>query len=244
MTKRGIDYLNSAEKRQLDLAACAALALPWGSLAVVSGVVAAIDTRVWWPVLSQRRRGRDGDFFTTFKLHTIRPERTVGAFATYGTFDPRATRTGLLLRRFGLDELPQIINVVRGEMSMVGPRPSTPLALEKYQRADPVLFDEWYDTYAKIRPGIFGESQMYRRLFTEISEDMRRRSMAQDMRYFEAATLTMDMAILARALSDLVVVNMGVVEGPDFEPYPRAAVPPEDKKERPIGPSYHLGKIC
>jgi O-antigen biosynthesis protein WbqP len=121
-----LSYAHGA-KRALDLAATAVLALPVAL--VVACVALAIRLETPGPALFlQRRVGRNGREFTCVKLRTMRldtpnlPSHQVGASAV--------TRLGHLLRRLKIDELPQLWNVARGEMSLVGPRPALPSQLE------------------------------------------------------------------------------------------------------------------
>ena len=107
-------------------------------------------------VFRQRRVGRDGAVFTMLKLRTMDPdaearrkeiidlnERTGPLFKVES--DPRVTRVGRWLRELSIDELPQLINVLRGEMSLVGPRPALP--------AETALFDEELRRRHEVRPG-------------------------------------------------------------------------------------------
>ena len=116
-------------------------------LAVIALLVRAEDGG---PALfRQRRVGRDGKPFEIFKFRTMR--RASGAIITVSG-DPRITRVGRWVRRWKLDELPQLWNVLRGEMSLVGPRPEIP----EYVRLYPPEARE----ILRIRPGITGPSQL------------------------------------------------------------------------------------
>lgn len=122
-------------------------------------------------VFCQRRIGRDEKPFNCFKLRTLRHnsdqhvhrEAIRRAWANEAlsndpdapyklTDDPRVTRVGRLLRRTSLDELPQLLNVLRGEMSIVGPRPAIPYELEHFR--------EWHHKRHIVKPGITGISQV------------------------------------------------------------------------------------
>jgi len=113
MSKRGFDLLASL-----------------GGLLLLAPALLAIALWIRWdspgPALyRQQRVGRDGALFTICKFRTMHQRLEAGAELTVG-HDPRVTRAGTLLRRYKLDELPQLWNVVRGDMSLVGPRPEVP----------------------------------------------------------------------------------------------------------------------
>jgi len=124
MIPRGQAYCLGSLKRSLDLA----IAL-WG-LVVLSPVLLSLGALVLVisgrPVLfSQERIGQGGRRFRLIKFRSMRPDASSGLPVT-GSGDPRVTRLGRLLRATKLDELPQLVNVLRGDMSIVGPRPEIP----------------------------------------------------------------------------------------------------------------------
>ena len=113
-------------------------------LALVALLILLTDS---WPVLfAQRRVGRFGRPFTLLKFRTMTSsDREPGSSITLGSKDARVTRLGGVLRKYKLDELPQLINVLRGEMSLVGPRPE----VEDYVR----LYTKHQRRVLEIRPG-------------------------------------------------------------------------------------------
>ncbi|QOZ46257.1 sugar transferase [Bradyrhizobium sp. CCBAU 53340] len=157
-------------KRALDVVICV-LALPMLAL-ISTGVWIAIHLDSPGPALfRQRRIGRDEKPFTCFKFRTLRhnadenvhreairrawanePLSNDPAAPYKLTDDPRVTRVGRWLRRTSLDELPQFLNVLRGEMSIVGPRPAIPYELE--------YFRDWHHTRHIVKPGITGLCQV------------------------------------------------------------------------------------
>ena len=118
--------LDAAAKRGMDLAlAGAGIAVTWPAMVVIAAAIAWQDKDTPWYV--QERVGKDGKRFWLLKFRTMRaatpgedePEITVGQ-------DPRITRVGKLLRGARLDELPQLFNIIVGDLSVVGPRPEVP----------------------------------------------------------------------------------------------------------------------
>lgn len=213
--KTGIEYLTSDTKRRLDLIGGSIIAASILPAAAVIGTVAAVDTKDFNPFFEQERLGKGGEPFKALKFRTI--AKSAMSERTYGTFDPRASRIGQLLRQSGLDELPQIRNVIDGSMSLVGARPMVAPDIEFMADAAPHLFDEWHGYYQATRPGLAGPSQAYRHHFRNgISREIYRQSAELDLRYFDTASLTADMKILARAPIDMLLANMEVVENVDM----------------------------
>jgi lipopolysaccharide/colanic/teichoic acid biosynthesis glycosyltransferase len=141
--------------RALDVVgASAALALTSPALALAALAVKLEDGG---PVLyRQRRVGREGEEFELLKLRTmVVGAESQGAGWAVNEGDPRITRVGRLLRRLSLDELPQLWNVVRGEMSLVGPRPTLAYQVERYTPRQRRRLE--------VKPGITGWAQIHGR---------------------------------------------------------------------------------
>lgn len=100
----------------------------------------------------QVRVGRDGAEFTMLKLRSMRAARPEETTVMGGRDDPRVTRLGALLRKSHLDELPQLINIVRGEMTLIGPRPEIPEFVARYTPAQREVL--------RVRPGLTGPGQV------------------------------------------------------------------------------------
>ena len=115
------------------------------------GVVAATLSTRQWGIFSQERIGRDGRPFRVHKVRSMRRMAGVTTTVTSGA-DPRITRVGAWLRRLKVDELPQLVNVVRGEMSLVGPRPDVAGWADELTGADRVVLS--------VRPGITGPASV------------------------------------------------------------------------------------
>lgn len=194
-------------KRTLDLAVSAiALVL----LSPILGLIALVIRRDSpGPILfRQERVGMDGKRFNVLKFRTMTANSSDDAHRQYMTMmlaargpepteqgtlfkltdDPRVTRVGKVLRRFSLDELPQLINVLRGEMSLVGPRP----ALE-YEVA---LYEDWQRRRLDVPPGMTGLWQVSGRSRLSPADMMR-----LDVHYAETWSLSMDFRIILRTVA-------------------------------------------
>jgi lipopolysaccharide/colanic/teichoic acid biosynthesis glycosyltransferase len=177
--------------RALDLLV-AALALALASpLLAACALAIKLDSR--GPVLyRQRRVGRDGACFDLFKLRTmvVGAEHT-GAGLYIEDRDPRITRIGRLLRRFSLDELPNLLNVLRGDLAIVGPRPTVQSQVDRYTAHQRRRLE--------ARPGITGWAQVNGR--TSLSWPER---IELDVWYVDNRSLALDLRILARTVRMLV----------------------------------------
>ncbi len=140
-----------AAKRALDIGASAAGLLMLAPLGLCAA--AAIAREDGRPMIYRATRvGRYGRPFTMYKLRTMRRDAASRGPAITTAADPRVTRVGRLLRRTRIDELPQLWNVLRGEMSLVGPRPEDPAYVALYTPAQCVVLT--------VRPGITGLAQL------------------------------------------------------------------------------------
>ena len=171
-------------KRLLDLLLAGGALLVLSPLLLVTAAVVAIDSG--FPVLfRQVRMGRDGRSFGMFKFRSmVKNAAAIGPFNTSAN-DPRITRVGRFIRRTSLDELPQLLNVLLGDMSLVGPRPDVPVQRSLYNDSDWAL-------RCSVRPGITGLAQVMLR--SEGSEDQRREL---DLRYVREHSVWLDLKILA-----------------------------------------------
>jgi lipopolysaccharide/colanic/teichoic acid biosynthesis glycosyltransferase len=192
-------YLASRRKRALDLlVAFAALGLSSPLLAL-----AALAIRLegpGHPIYRQRRVGREGVAFELFKLRTmVTGAETLGAGLAVDQGDARITRVGALLRRTSLDELPNLLNVVRGEMSLVGPRPTVQVQVDRYT--------ERQRRRLTARPGLTGWAQVNGRASLPWAERIE-----LDLDYLERASLRLDVAILLASVR-MVVTGRGLYRG-------------------------------
>lgn len=166
------------------------------TLPLMIGVALAVRWSMGRPVLfRQWRVGRDGVAFSVLKFRTMRPDRRAERRTVIedrrrthkSERDPRHTGVGRRLRKWSLDELPQLWNVVRGDMSLVGPRPELVEVVERYA--------PWQDQRHLVRPGITGLWQVSRRgdgmmhLYTDV-----------DLEYVSTLSFRRDLGILLRTL--------------------------------------------
>lgn len=171
--------------RLLDLIlAAAALALA-SPLLLAAALAIKLESR--GPVFyRQRRVGRHGQPFELWKLRTMVPgAESMGAGIYVVAGDARITKVGRLLRRFSLDELPNLINVLRGEMAVVGPRPTIQAQVERYT--------ERQRRRLEVKPGITGWAQVNGRTSLPWPERIE-----LDVWYVQNRTLWLDLRILAR----------------------------------------------
>jgi lipopolysaccharide/colanic/teichoic acid biosynthesis glycosyltransferase len=140
----------------------------------------------------QNRVGKDGRIFRVIKFRTMVPNaENIGAGIYNEDDDPRFTKIGLFLRRTSIDEIPQFINILKGEMSVVGPRPMLSVIVDEYR--------EQYEQILKVNPGITGLAQISGR-----NELPRSRRLACDIEYVKNWNIRMDLAILAKTITVVV----------------------------------------
>jgi lipopolysaccharide/colanic/teichoic acid biosynthesis glycosyltransferase len=185
-----------AGKRALDLVVCTLLLV----IAIPVIAVCALAIRLDTPgpvMIAQLRTGRDGRRFRMLKLRTMlaNAEELKPQFAHLSVVpppdfkipnDPRITRVGRFLRATSLDELPQLFNVLRGDMSLVGPRPTS---------FEPSRYELWHTQRLDVRPGVTGLWQVAGRNVTTFDERLR-----LDVQYIRRRSLAFDVMLLARTV--------------------------------------------
>ncbi|MCD4701202.1 MAG: sugar transferase [Candidatus Aegiribacteria sp.] len=140
------------------------------------------------PIFSQKRVGLRGKEFTLYKFRTMRPEADEYEVAPISIKDSRVTGIGRLLRRTSLDELPQLFNVLRGDMSLVGPRPEMPFIVEKYT--------SWQRHRLDVKPGLTGMWQIMGRKELPLHDNLE-----YDYYYIRNQSLMLDFTILLRTIA-------------------------------------------
>jgi lipopolysaccharide/colanic/teichoic acid biosynthesis glycosyltransferase len=152
------------------------------------------------PIFRQRRIGRDGEAFEMLKLRTMvsgAEHQGAGLAVNYG--DPRITRVGHVLRRYSIDELPNLVNVLRGEMSVVGPRPTIQAQVDQYTPLQRRRLE--------VKPGLTGWAQINGRATLPWHERIE-----LDVWYVDHRTLRLDLAILWKTVR-LLVSGEGLYKG-------------------------------
>ncbi|MBS0240189.1 MAG: sugar transferase [Proteobacteria bacterium] len=141
----------------------------------------------------QRRFGRDAKIFILYKFRSMRVQESEGSFVQAQSCDPRVTPFGRWLRRSSIDELPQLFNVLRGDMSLIGPRPHALAMDQHYARIIPRYSDRLL-----VRPGLTGLAQISGfRGPTNTIEDISMR-LGRDRAYVRRWSFMLDLKILAR----------------------------------------------
>jgi lipopolysaccharide/colanic/teichoic acid biosynthesis glycosyltransferase len=202
---RGENFFVAAIRRSIDLVLASIILVLTAPLLLAIAIAIRLDS-AGPAVYRQRRVGRDMRPFVVNKFRTMRPDadqakhrdyvqslisagskkaRTGGKNLYKLAVDDRVTRVGTFLRRFSLDELPQLWNVVRGEMSLVGPRPVIPYEVDQYPT--------WYRERFAVKPGLTGLWQVSGRNEKTYEEMVR-----LDIEYARTRDLTLDMQILMK----------------------------------------------
>jgi lipopolysaccharide/colanic/teichoic acid biosynthesis glycosyltransferase len=146
------------------------------------------------PILfRQRRVGRFGRLFTIYKLRTMRKEKCVDSLSPTTGRDARITRVGYWLRRSSIDELPQLINILRGEMAFVGPRPEMPFVVREYEA--------WQHLRHLVTPGVTGFWQTTCR--STVPLHLPQATML-DLDYIQRASHSTDAAVLVKTIRSLI----------------------------------------
>lgn len=197
-----MNWTRGSAKRGFDIVAAGLLLV---ILAIPLALIALVTRLVLGPPILYRslRPGLGGQLFTIYKFRTMTEEvDESGALLPDGE---RLTGFGRLLRSWSLDELPELINVVRGDMSLVGPRPLLPEYLDRY--------DDHQRRRHEVRPGLTGLAQVRGRNSLTWEERL-----ALDVWYVDHRSMALDLRILAATLA--LVVNREGISAPDHATMP------------------------
>jgi lipopolysaccharide/colanic/teichoic acid biosynthesis glycosyltransferase len=192
-------YVHSRRKRALDLAVAAGMLVVSAPIVVLAALAVRLESR-GHPIYRQRRVGLDGHAFEVYKLRTmVSGAEHMGAGMAIDEGDSRITRVGALLRRTSIDELPNLVNVLKGEMSLVGPRPTIQVQVDQYtdrQRGR-----------LSVRPGLTGWAQVNGRASLPWPERIE-----LDLEYIERASLRLDLRILLLS-ARMAITGHGLYRG-------------------------------
>ena len=186
-------------KRALDVLVAALTLILASPLLAIAALLIRIETH-GHPIYRQRRIGLGGEPFELYKLRTmVSGAERMGAGLAVDAGDARITRLGAILRRTSLDELPNLVNVLRGEMSIVGPRPTVQVQVDRYS--------ERQRGRLSVRPGLTGWAQIHGRASLPWHERIE-----LDLWYVEHASLALDLRILKRT-AQMVAGGDGLYRG-------------------------------
>jgi sugar transferase (PEP-CTERM system associated) len=192
-------WLSNAVKRGLDLVVTLMLAVPALPIMVVTAILIAAESR--GPIIyRQDRVGHRGKRFTLFKFRSMARDAERDGKPTWAAVhDVRVTRVGRFIRRTRIDELPQLINVLRGEMSIVGPRPERPEFVAMLSEKIP-----FYAIRHSVKPGITGWAQVRYSYVSSVDDTVKK--LEYDIYYVRNRSLLLDIRIL---LETVRVVLLG-----------------------------------
>ncbi len=186
-----------ATKRMLDIFASLAVLVVGFPLWLLIGLAIKLESP--GPILyRQERVGKDGVRFSIVKFRSMRSDAEKQGPQWAGKKDPRVTRVGKWLRLLHLDEVPQVVNVLKGEMSLIGPRPERPVFVEQLSREIPL-----YTRRLKVRPGVTGWAQVKHK-YDESVEDVRKK-IQYDLYYIENMSLRMDLKIMLHTVVHMLM---------------------------------------
>ena len=186
-------------RRALDIAVSTVALVLTSPLIALAALAVRLESR-GHPIYRQRRVGRDGRPFDVLKLRTmVDGAEGMGAGLAVNENDSRITRVGALLRRTSLDELPNLLNVLRGDMSLIGPRPTIPVQVEQYTPRQRERL--------AIKPGITGWAQVNGRASLPWAERIE-----LDLFYVAHRSLMLDLRILWRTVT-MVLAGSDLYKG-------------------------------
>jgi lipopolysaccharide/colanic/teichoic acid biosynthesis glycosyltransferase len=178
-------------RRVFDIVVAAAALIASAPIVVLAVLAIRLESK-GDALYRQRRVGRDGQEFDVLKLRTmVHGAEHIGAGMAVSAGDARITRVGAFLRRTSIDELPNLVNVLRGEMSIIGPRPTIPVQVARYT--------ERQRGRLAVRPGITGWAQVRGRASLPWSERIE-----LDLWYIEHRSWRLDLEILRRTVAVLL----------------------------------------
>jgi lipopolysaccharide/colanic/teichoic acid biosynthesis glycosyltransferase len=201
-------------KRAFDLVASALLLIVLSPLLLL--VALSIKATSRGSVLFvQKRSGREGRVFRLIKFRTMRGDRKPDPKELVPLDHPEITPLGRIMRRLKIDELPQLMNVLRGEMSLVGPRPTLPDQVAAY--------DDFRRQRLLLRPGITGLAQVYGNALMSWEQRI-----LYDIAYVRRCGLLMDVGILLRTVAVISLGETRMTRSFESTKYAAYVIPPDD----------------
>jgi lipopolysaccharide/colanic/teichoic acid biosynthesis glycosyltransferase len=206
-------------KRLLDVIMSAALLVLLGpALLLIAFAIWVADREM--PFYGQMRAGYLGRHFLLWKFRTMRSDAEAdGPFLQFADRDPRVNRFGSVLRRLRIDELPQLWNVLRGDMSIVGPRPEWIREVEILEKAVPT-----YSLRYLVPPGLTGWAQVYFRKTNSPQDSIEKHN--YDLYYLKHFSLALDISIMLKTMKR--VVGSEVRDPAVVDPAPPSARTPSE----------------
>lgn len=176
-------------KRSFDIIAASVMILLSLPVMIVSAVIIKIDSE-GDVIYRQKRVGKDFKEFTLYKFRSMKKDAEAATGAVWATRDdPRITKFGMFMRKTRIDELPQLVNVLTGNMSFVGPRPERKVFVDKFIKTIP-----FYYKRLNVKPGLTGWAQVKHK-YDESFEDVKEK-LKYDLYYIENLSLKLDIIIL------------------------------------------------
>jgi lipopolysaccharide/colanic/teichoic acid biosynthesis glycosyltransferase len=195
----GRRYLHSRRKRLMDVTLAGLTMIPAAPVMALAAIAIRLESP-GHPIYRQRRVGLHGHQFDVVKLRTmVTGAEHIGAGLAIDEGDTRITRVGALLRRTSLDELPNLLNILRGEMSIVGPRPTLKVQVDQYTDRQRLRLE--------ARPGLTGWAQVNGRASLPWPERIE-----LDIWYLEHASLRLDLKIIALS-ARMAITGHGLYRG-------------------------------
>ncbi len=189
-------FFFDAVKRAVDVAGAMILAAP---TAIFTPIIAfAIKLETPGPIFyKQRRVGKNGELFIIYKFRSMAANAETNGAQWASEDDPRITRVGGVLRRTRLDELPQILSILKGDLSFVGPRPERPEFVEELRKIIP-----FYDIRHSVKPGLTGWAQINFPYGASAKDSYRK--LQYDLFYIKNRSIALDITTLLKTIKTVL----------------------------------------
>jgi sugar transferase (PEP-CTERM system associated) len=195
--------IKSAVSRGFDVISSLAILLVTAPILLLVAFLIALESRFREPVMyRQQRVGKNGEVFDLLKFRSMQVDAEKGGAQWAGQNDARVTRVGKIIRKLRIDELPQIVNILKGDMRLVGPRPERPEFVQHLSQSI-----DYYQQRHSVKPGLAGWAQL--KYPYGASEKDAYEKLQYDLYYIKNANLVMDFFILLQTL-EVVIFGKGV----------------------------------